>query len=155
MWGMMRGTNLQELFRPGAHRRDDRTAAAGMPTAEMCRRHGPRPASFSGLRSEDGGMESARPKGPGGGDSRLARLLAGTMPDNAVLKDLPGKRRRHRQSGERSRCRCRPRDGREMREIAGKRRRFGCRRIGVPRERKGMIANRKDCPASTGKRALR
>lgn len=40
----------------------------------------------------------------------------------------------------------------EIKEVAGKRRRFGCRRIGVLLERKGMIMNQKTVPLLPGRR---
>ena len=39
-----------------------------------------------------------------------------------------------------------------MQEIAGKRRRFGYRRIGLLLERKGMTMNHKSCIASTARK---
>ncbi|MFP7675597.1 IS3 family transposase [Marivita sp. S0852] len=148
---------------------------AGMPTAEVCRRHGLSPATFYKLKSKYGGMEvseAARLKALEDENAKLKRLLADTMLDNVVLKDLPGKelttltkRReaalramRDHDISQRRACRLvgvdpktvrreRPPDcpeiRKEMRGIAGKRRRFGYRRIGVLLERKGMIMNHK------------
>ena len=67
---------------------------AGMPTAEMCRRHGPSPATFYKLKSKYGVMEvseAAWLKALEDGNAKLKRLLADTMLDNVVLKDLLGK----------------------------------------------------------------
>ncbi|WP_348657154.1 IS3 family transposase [uncultured Sulfitobacter sp.] len=148
---------------------------AGMPTAEVCRRHGLSPSTFYKLKAKYGGMdvsEAARLKSLEDENAKLKRLLADTMLDNVVLKDLPGKelttlskRReaalramRDHEISQRRACRLvgvdpktvrreRPPDcaeiRREMQEVAGKRRRFGYRRIGVLLERKGMIMNHK------------
>lgn len=67
---------------------------AGMPTAEVCRRHGLSPATFYKLKSKYGGMEvseAARLKALEDKNAKLKRLLADTMLDNVVLKDLLGK----------------------------------------------------------------
>ena len=67
---------------------------AGMPTAEVCRRHGLSPASFYKFKSKYGGMnvsETHRLKSLEDENAKLKRLLADTMLDNAVLKDLLGK----------------------------------------------------------------
>ncbi|MEC7795283.1 MAG: IS3 family transposase [Pseudomonadota bacterium] len=148
---------------------------AGMPTAEVCRRHGLSPSTFYKLKAKYGGLEvseAARLKALEDENAKLKRLLADTMLDNVVLKDLPGKelttlskRReaalramRDHDISQRRACRLvgvdpktvrreRPPDcpeiRKEMQEIAGKRRRFGYRRIGVLLERKGMIMNHK------------
>ncbi|AUC56478.1 MULTISPECIES: IS3 family transposase [Rhodobacterales] len=148
---------------------------AGMPTAELCRRHGLSPSTFYKLKAKYGGMEvseAARLKALEDENTKLKRLLADTMLDNVVLKDLFGKelttltkRReaalramRDHDISQRRACRLvgvdpktvrreRPPDcpeiRKEMQEIAGKRRRFGYRRIGVLLERKGMIMNHK------------
>ncbi|MFG6664763.1 IS3 family transposase [Sulfitobacter sp. 916] len=148
---------------------------AGMPTAEVCRRYGLSPSTFYKLKAKYGGMdvsEAARLKSLEDENAKLKRLLADTMLDNVVLKDLPGKelttlskRReaalramRDHEISQRRACRLvgvdpktvrreRPPDcaeiRREMQEVAGKRRRFGYRRIGVLLERKGMSMNHK------------
>ena len=80
---------------------------AGMPTAEVCRRHGLSTATFYKLKAKYGGMEvseAARPKALEDENAKLKRLLADTMLDRAigtplvqetmarvVLKDLLGK----------------------------------------------------------------
>ncbi len=64
---------------------------AGMPTAEVCRRHGLSPATFYKLKSKYGGMDvsdAARLKSLAEENTKLKRLLADTMLDNVVLKDL-------------------------------------------------------------------
>ncbi|WP_244270937.1 IS3 family transposase [Thioclava nitratireducens] len=148
---------------------------AGMPTADVCRRHGLSPATFYKFKAKYGGMElseAARLKALEDENAKLKRLLADTMLDNVVLKDLPGKelttltRRREaalramrdHDISQRRACqlvgvdpktvrRTRPPDcpeiREEMKEIAGKRRRFGYRRIGILLERKGMTMNHK------------
>ncbi|WP_108892373.1 IS3 family transposase [Palleronia abyssalis] len=148
---------------------------AGMPTGDVCRRHGLSPATFYKLKAKYGGMEvseAARLKTLEDENAKLKRLLADTMLDNVVLKDLPGKelttltRRREaalramrdHDISQRRACqlvgvdpktvrRTRPPDcpeiREEMKEIAGKRRRFGYRRIGILLERKGMLMNHK------------
>ena len=67
---------------------------AGMPTAEVCRRHGLSPSTFYKLKAKYGGMEvseAARLKALEDENTKLKRLLADTMLDNVVLKDLLGK----------------------------------------------------------------
>lgn len=67
---------------------------AGMPTSEVCRRHGLSPATFYKLKSKYGGMEvseAARLKALEDENAKLKRLLADTMLDNVVLKDLLGR----------------------------------------------------------------
>ena len=65
-----------------------------MPTAELCRRHGLSPSTFYTLKAKYGGMEvseAARLKALEDENTKLKRLLADTMLDNVVLKDLLGK----------------------------------------------------------------
>ena len=67
---------------------------AGMPTAEVCRKHGLSQGTFYKYKSKYGGMEVsdvAKLKAMEDESARLKRLLADTMLDNAVLKDLLGK----------------------------------------------------------------
>ncbi|UWQ16079.1 IS3 family transposase (plasmid) [Aliiroseovarius sp. M344] len=67
---------------------------AGMPTAEVCRRHGLSSASFYKFKAKYGGMnvsDTHRLKSLEDENSKLKRLLADTMLANVVLKDLPGK----------------------------------------------------------------
>ncbi|MEZ7813106.1 MAG: IS3 family transposase [Paracoccaceae bacterium] len=148
---------------------------AGMPTAEVCRRHGLSPASFYKFKAKYGGMnvsDTHRLKSLEHENAQLKRLLADTMLDNVVLKDLPGKelttpnvrRAAARKAmldhdiSQRRACklvgvdpktvrRDKPLDSpevrKEMKVIASKRRRFGYRRIGVLLERKGMFMNHK------------
>lgn len=67
---------------------------AGMPTAEVCRRHGLSTATFYKFKSKYGGMEvsdARKLKGLEAENAKLKRLLAETMLDNVALKDLLGK----------------------------------------------------------------
>ena len=67
---------------------------AGMATAEVCRKHGLSPASFYKMKAKYGGMElsdARRLKQLEDENAQLKRLLADTMLDNVVLKDLLGK----------------------------------------------------------------
>ena len=67
---------------------------AGMPTAEVCRKHGLSQGTFYKYKSKYGGMEVsdvAKLKAMEDENARLKCLLADTMLDNAVLKDLLGK----------------------------------------------------------------
>jgi putative transposase len=67
---------------------------AGMPTAEVCRRHGLSPATFYKLKAKYGGMDISdahRLKSLEDENAKLKRLVAETMLDNVVLKDLLGK----------------------------------------------------------------
>ena len=67
---------------------------AGMPTAELCRRHGLSPSTFYKLKAKYGGMDlsdAQKLKALESENARLKRLLADSMLDNAVLKDLLGK----------------------------------------------------------------
>ena len=65
-----------------------------MATTEVCRKHGLSPASFYKLKAKYGGMElsdAKRLKQLEDENAKLQRLLADTMLDNVVLKDLLGK----------------------------------------------------------------
>lgn len=67
---------------------------AGIPTAEVCRKHGLSQGTFYKYKSKYGGMEVsdvAKLRAMEDENARLKRLLADTMLDNAVLKDLLGK----------------------------------------------------------------
>jgi putative transposase len=67
---------------------------AGMPTVEVCRRHGLSPATFYKFKAKLGGMNvsgAARLKALEDDNAKLKRLLADTMLNNVVLKDLLGK----------------------------------------------------------------
>ena len=67
---------------------------AGIATAEVCRRHGLSPATVYKLKAKYGGLElsdAKRLKQLEDENAKLKRLLADTMLDNVVLKDLLGK----------------------------------------------------------------
>lgn len=68
---------------------------AGVPVAELCRRHGVSDASIYKWKSKYGGMEvseAKRLKALEDENAKLKRMLADTMLDNAALKDLLGKK---------------------------------------------------------------
>jgi putative transposase len=67
---------------------------AGLPTAELCRKHGLSPATFYKLKARYGGMDlsdAKRLKQLEEENAKLKRLVADVMLDNVVLKDLLGK----------------------------------------------------------------
>ena len=67
---------------------------AGLPTAELCRKHGLSPATFYKMKAKYGVMDQSdakRPKQLEDENSKLKRLVADVMLDNVVLKDLLGK----------------------------------------------------------------
>ena len=66
----------------------------GLSTAEVCRWHGISQTTFYKWKAKFGGMdvsEARRMKTLEAENDRLKKLLADTMLDNAVLKDLLGK----------------------------------------------------------------
>ena len=68
---------------------------AGLAVVEVCRKHGISPASFYKLKAKYGGMEvsdARRLKSLEEENAKLKRVLAETMLDVVVLKDLLGKR---------------------------------------------------------------
>ena len=67
---------------------------AGLSTAEICRKHGLSPATFYKLKAKFGGLEvsdARRLRQLEDENSKLKRLLAETVLDNSILKDLLGK----------------------------------------------------------------
>ncbi len=67
---------------------------AGLATAEVCREHGLSPATFYKLKGEYGGLEvsdARRLRQLEDENGKLKRLLAESVLDNAILKDLLGK----------------------------------------------------------------
>ncbi|SFA86594.1 putative transposase [Poseidonocella pacifica] len=67
---------------------------AGLPTADLCRKHGLSPATFYKLKAKYGGMDlsdAKRLKQLEDENAKLKRLVADVMLDNVVLKDLLGK----------------------------------------------------------------
>ena len=66
---------------------------AGVPTAEVCRKHGLSQGRFYKYKSKYGAMEVsdvAKMRSLEDENAKLKRLLADTMLDNVVLKDLLG-----------------------------------------------------------------
>ena len=66
---------------------------AGLPTAEVCRKHGLSQGRFYKYKSKYGGMEVsdvAKMRSLEDETAKLKRLLADTMLDNMVLKGLLG-----------------------------------------------------------------
>ena len=71
-----------------------REQEAGAKTADVCRRHGISTATFYAWKAKYGGMdvsEARRLRALEDENTKLKRLLADAMLDNAVLKDLLGK----------------------------------------------------------------
>lgn len=67
---------------------------ARLPTADVCRSHGLSPATFYKLKAKYGGLEvsnARRLRLLEEDNSKLKRLLAESVLDNAILKDLLGK----------------------------------------------------------------
>ena len=67
---------------------------AGIKTAEICRKHGISDATFYKYKARYGGMtvsDAKRLKSLQEENSKLKRLLADAMLDNAALKDLATK----------------------------------------------------------------
>ena len=67
---------------------------AGMPTAEVCRRHGLSTATFYKLKAKYGGMEvseAARLKALEDENAKLKKLLAESMLDVSTLREMLGK----------------------------------------------------------------
>ena len=68
---------------------------AGMPTADVCRRHGISSATFYKYKAKFGGLdvsEARRFRALEDENAKLKKLLAEAMLDNAVLKDLTSKK---------------------------------------------------------------
>ena len=68
---------------------------AGMPTADVCRRHGISSATFYKYKSKFGGLdvsEARRLRALEDENAKLKKLLAEAMLDYAVLKDLTSKK---------------------------------------------------------------
>ena len=67
---------------------------AGMPTAEVCRKHGLNQGTFYKFKAKYGGMDvsdAVKLRTLEDENAKLKRLLADAMLDNSVLKDLLGK----------------------------------------------------------------
>jgi putative transposase len=68
-----------------------REQEAGRPTAEVCRKHGVSGATFYKWKSKFGGMDvsdAKRLRSLEDENAKLKKLLAETMLDNAILKDI-------------------------------------------------------------------
>jgi putative transposase len=68
---------------------------AGMPTADVCRRHRISSATFYKYKAKFGGLdvsEARRLRALEDENAKLKKLLAEAMLDNAVLKDLTSKK---------------------------------------------------------------
>ena len=68
-----------------------REQEAGYPTADVCRKHGVSGATFYKWKSKFGGLDvsdAKRLKALEDENGKLKKLLAETMLDNAILKDI-------------------------------------------------------------------
>jgi putative transposase len=68
---------------------------AGLKTADVCRKHGISDATFYKWKAKFGGMEvsdAKRLKSLEEENRKLKKLLAESMLDNAVLKEIAGKK---------------------------------------------------------------
>ena len=68
---------------------------AGVKTDEVCRKHGISSATFYKWKAKYGGMDvsdARRLKALEDENSKLKKLLAETMLDNAILKDIAAKK---------------------------------------------------------------
>jgi putative transposase len=113
---------------------------AGIPTAELCRKHGIPDATFYNWRSRYGGMEvsdARRLKSLEDENRRLKKLLAESMLDVATLKEA-------RESSD-ARDKEALRDLGDRREVllAAARLRFGYRRLHILLRREGIELNHK------------
>jgi len=72
-----------------------REQKVGVPTAEVCRKHGISSATFYKWKAKYGGLdvsEARRLRSLEDENRRLKKLLAETMLDNAMLKDIASKK---------------------------------------------------------------
>ena len=72
-----------------------REQEAGAKTADVCRKHGISPATFYHGKAKFGGLEvseARRLRTLEAENARLKKLLADAMLDNAMLKDIAGKK---------------------------------------------------------------
>jgi len=70
-------------------------AGAGVKMADLCRKHGISEASFYNWKAKYGGLEvseARRLRSLEDENRRLKKLLAETMLDNAMLKDIASKK---------------------------------------------------------------
>ncbi|WP_245866544.1 IS3 family transposase [Oceaniglobus roseus] len=149
---------------------------AGMSTADVCRKHGVSSATFYKYKAKYGGLEvsdARRLRALEEENGKLKKLLAEAMLDNAILKDVAGKKmvapgvRREAVAhvvathgvSQRRACQAlavdrssvryrsvRPDDAEAraaMKAVAAERRRFGYRRVHIMLERQGIMMNLK------------
>ena len=72
-----------------------REQEAGVPTADVCRKHGVSSATFYKWKSKYGGLEvsdARRLRQLEQENARLKKLLADSMRDNAMLKEISAKK---------------------------------------------------------------
>ena len=72
-----------------------REQEAGMKTADVCRKHGISEATFYKYKAKFGGMDvsdARRLKALEDENAKLKKLLADSMLDNAMLKDVASKK---------------------------------------------------------------
>ncbi|MFT4936712.1 MAG: putative transposase [Pseudoalteromonas distincta] len=72
-----------------------REQEAGVPVADLCRKHGLSSPTFYKWKAKYGGLdvsEARRLKALEDENAKLKRMLADTMLDNVALKDLLGKK---------------------------------------------------------------
>ena len=72
-----------------------REQEAGVPVADLCRKHGLSSPTFYKWKAKFGGLdvsEARRLKALEDENAKLKRMLADAMLDNAALKDLLGKK---------------------------------------------------------------
>ena len=72
-----------------------REPEAGVPVADLCRKHGLSSPTFYKWKAKYGGMdvsEARRLKALEDENAKLKRMLADSMLDNVALKDLLGKK---------------------------------------------------------------
>ena len=68
---------------------------SGIPTAELCRKHGVSDATFYKYKAKYGGLDvsdARKLKALEDENAKLKKLLADQMLDNAVLKDIASKK---------------------------------------------------------------
>ncbi len=68
---------------------------AGMPTVDVCRKHGVSTATFYKYKAKYGGLEvsdARRLRALEDENGKLKKLLAEAMLDNAILKDVAAKK---------------------------------------------------------------
>jgi putative transposase len=72
-----------------------REQEAGRPTADVCRKHGISSGTFYKWKSKFGGMDvsdTKRLRSLEDENAKLKKLLAETMLDNAILKDITSRK---------------------------------------------------------------